>query len=403
MGSYQGNACSFSDTAISDELAAKWKEDFARAAENVEQIERLNADQRGGSWSIPVPEGVSGRIPVWTSPESWRIQIQVLLRTERGDRLRAAQDVAREKVLDVAEAMSTFANRVDGRGMTASNFAIARRAKVSERVVSRVKRLLLDLGMAVEVRRGRRLSPIERMAATAHHHGKQIYAASVWYLTSPRHAVLAVVPHRRSASIGPRSRVVTAICRNPQVSVGGELPPSRGVSSSSCVRKFSPTRAKNRAGRAIDHKTAGEGPRALHLQKAAAVLESRLRWRYGQLKQHIGVVADAIVGVGIDTARYSGEDIDKLLNRYARESGWSWPSQLTNPKRFLTTRLARIDWSGPSPSEQAAAAAAAAARRAQEQAAEFARRRADASSPEFIAQIRAQITQDLNRKKGIHR
>lgn len=338
-----------------------WENTVAEAVRAVEEMERLNASQRGRSWALPVPEDVAGRIPAITSRQGWLEQVRAVLDSPRGQRVRRAHGVSRSRVVAVSVAMALYANSDNGRDLTASNEALARRAGVGARTVRRARHTLADLGMAVEVVRGRnRLSRLERTLAEAHHGGRQTKAASVWYLTSPQAAVSQAPRRRRSASLGPRARG-SRVVRYPQRTGTGHLPSSRRVCRGSFVGKNSPTRAHARVAHHNNH------PRPLHLQRAAAVLEQRIhglpRNEHRHLDQHVGVLATAITAAGIDTTRYTGADILTCLDRDTAARGWSWPNHISNPHAFLTMRLSQIDWSPPSPTEHARHAAAAASRR----------------------------------------
>lgn len=372
QGSSDGNACLFQGPSDGDEHAANWG-DLSQAVANVERLEQANAHQRGRSWSLPVPDGVAARIPVVASRRRWLEQLRAVLASDSGDALRRAHDVSWRFVIAVAVAMALFSTSSNGRDVTASNASLAKRAGVSPRVVRRARKVLAELGFAVEVVRGRNhLNRYERMLAEAHHGGMQTRAASVWFLTMPRNAVAS--PRWASASRGPRPRALAA-AGFPQVSATGHLPPSGGVSRSSCVSKISPMRASARAAaeaaRQSKKKRIAHDPRPLHLLKAAAVLAARCgidgRWvrtEDGRLVQnplvrprcgHLGAVADAIAAAGIDTARWLGHEIDNRLNRDNKDRGWNSPSSIHTPIAYLRARLGALDWTEPSPSELDAA------------------------------------------------
>ncbi|WP_433717258.1 hypothetical protein ACQP2U_43100 (plasmid) [Nocardia sp. CA-084685] len=358
VGRSEGNACARQVPAEVDTCTAGCDQAVTHAAVDAAEIERLNKDQRGRSWAIPVKSNAVASIPVWTSRAHWQQQVQEALASDRGQHFRAAQKVALQRVFAVAVAMSRVASSNTGRDVTLSNYRLAQMAGVSDRVVSRARRVLSDLGMAVEIERGRLLSPIERKAARAHHGGWQTRAASVWALTTPRNAAKIQTPRRHSATLGPRGRVASRI---PQVGASGNLPPFRGVCSSSSVRENSPKRVRAREGRKPAKKKAVRlSPRPLDLQRAAAEL---VRHSHGLGRGHIGAIADAIAAADIDVTRYSGLDIAKRLTLDTQERGWNWPNSVTHPGRFLTARLTQMDWTARSPSEEAAQRAATASKR----------------------------------------
>lgn len=366
----------------------------------------MNATQRGHSWAIPVSAGAAARIPAWTSRAQWQLLVHLALATERGHRIRNAEKVSCSSVIAVAVTMSRFASSRTGRDVTASNFVLAGKAGVSERVVSRARKVLQELGLAVEVERGRRLSPIERAAARAHHGGWQTTAASVWYLTVPKTAVphLAEAMAARGRRIRRRrTKAVAKHRENPQAAGSGDLPPSRGVSSFCSVGSNSPTPAENRGAAGISTTSRHERrPRPLHLQRAAAEL---VRHAPALSHGHIGAVCQAILAAGIDTTRYGGRDIATCLTRDTQDRGWTWPNRIARPRAFLTARLSMLGWSGPSPTEQAAARAEERARqrRAEAEAAAQRLREAPPASDEQRARSREQFRAAMRKKDAARR
>lgn len=362
----------------------------------------MNAGQRGSSWALPVSSATASRIPAWTSRDHWHALVHLALNTARGTRIRSAQKVSCRSVIAVAVSMSRFANSANGRDVTASNFRLAARAGVSERVVSRARKVLAELGLAVEVERGRILSPIERAAARAHHGAHQSRAASVWYLTIPS----AAAARSASAGLKHRSRRRRSKCpirrskrpENPQVIGSGDLPPDRGVSSSSSVELYSPTRAVKRGAGEISSNTKQHTPWPLHLQRAAAELV-----QHGPALGlgHIGAICAALATAGIDTTRYRGRDIAERLTRDTQSRGWTWPNRIARPRAFLAARLAMIDWSLPSPTEESHARAEAARRRRTEAAEQAARRAENApSTAEHRTRCMEEIRSALRRRRS---
>ncbi len=385
--SSHGKACpqQGADFGVEDSTTALDWTDISQAEANVQRLEELNAGQRGRSWSLPIPAHSAGRVPAIASCSIWLDQVRVILASDRGAAIRGAQGISADFVVAVAEAMTKFATGGTGRDVTASNEALALRAGVSTRAVRRARKVLSDLGLAVEMARGRnRLSRLERLLAEAHHGGRQTRAASVWYLTSPREA--AMLPRRGSASLGPRSMAMKAALGYTQVNGTGHLPTSRWVSSKSLVRNYSPTRANAHAGaRTPRVKSEERRPRALHLQQAAAELVhecigmDRGQWQRVDRDQwlrlagtHIGAVCDVIASANIDTTRWDGRAIARRISEENRRRGLAWP-QVRRPIGFLKRRLSELDWTEATPAERAAARhaadLAAAAKRAAERAA----------------------------------
>ncbi|WP_214514775.1 hypothetical protein [Rhodococcus sp. WY5] len=155
-------------TPISDD---EWAHAVQQATENVTRIETLNrtSNQRGNSWSLPIPDGTYSRTPTWTSRTHWQHQVRTLLNSPTGTKLCTNHTISTEVVFAVAVIHASLAESATGRSVTASRETIAHRAGVSASTVKRARRVLTALGVAVELVRGRYLSRLEAMAAESHH------------------------------------------------------------------------------------------------------------------------------------------------------------------------------------------------------------------------------------------
>lgn len=307
-------------------------------AEEVARTEAARANnayngQRGRSWAIP------GRPPTlcWTGRSRWLALVDTLLDSDEGlDRCRR-QGLSPTTARAIAHALASLADARTGRHVTASNATIAERAAKeagrhkpwSHDVVSKVRKVLTQLGLAVEVARGRYLTKQERLEATVHHEGVQLRAASTWAL---------LVPRRWQA----KSYLV---CKSPS---------GRFTSS----RSTSPTRVRARAkapcGRSPRPK---RPPRPLAAQKVTADLVARIQSLDNG--RHIGSLVDVIAEL-VDCNRWTARDLVTILNEDARDNPRDWPSTIKHPAGFLRHRLSRLQdvLAGPSPSEVAAAHAA---------------------------------------------
>lgn len=319
-----------------------WLQLGRAAAERVAAVEAANRDmgQASGSWSLPEPAPGTGQVPVWSSRQEWQRRTREALNAAGGRAVCRRRQVSTEAVYACAVMASLAAESRTGRRVTLSNETLAARAGLSVSTVKRARRVLRDLGRAVELVRGRYLTARERVAAAMHHGGRQLRAASVWALTDPLPVTANPVPADRSMTC-PQS--------------GGRDPlPRRGhLLFSSLVSGFSPTRAQAPARRASRKAPRPvQQPRPLSVQLVAAELIAQTP---ALRRCHPGAVCDALIDAGIEAARWSGHDIATALNADTRERGWVWPVAISRPRRFLTWRLCRLDWTGPSPSEQAAA------------------------------------------------
>ncbi|WP_157227783.1 hypothetical protein [Nocardia asiatica] len=346
----------------------------------------MNAGQVGASWALPLEDGLAARVPV-VAVKDWLPLVGPALDTDAGRALVARHQTSAQAVLNHAPTVASFADSATGRGITAANATMARRAKCSPGTMRKVRYVLRDLGLAKDMRTGRRLSGVEIAAARAHHGGHQTNAASVWHLTAPRPALSSTPPREKSTRTGrdtpsasPAVRVAEGRARgrsghlSSPTGVGEERNVGRSSSFhlSSLDREKSPTRARRahartklpRKARCKPRTTAD--PRPMHLQRAAAEVVHHLhgmdrgQWvhigcqRYVRHKSwHIGWVAEALIEAGIDTTRFDGKAIAERLTRYTIERGLNWPDRISAPIAFLRSLLAKVDWTNQVPAEPA--------------------------------------------------
>ena len=392
-------------------------------------VELLNGQQSSSSsWSLPVADGAAARIPA-VSVKTWTERLPAVLDTEQAREAARRRHTSVATVLTVAKAAASFADSSTGRQITASNASIAEKARCTVPTVKRARWVLSDIGLAVEMVRGRHLSTIERAAARAHHRGFQRTAGSVWALTLPRPTATApsaqkrpLTPRRRSASLGRVTRCASLAAGASKPAAGpaatdrrDPLPSPTSVGEGSYVPaientsfllvspggKKSPTRARAHTRTKNPAKRTGSSertPRPLHLQRAAAELVAVAhgldsgQWiRCGgpgsseylrQHRGHIGAVADALLEAGIDTTRWSGRAIVARLTRSSVERGLYWPDHIQRPVGFLRQVLARIDWSSDAPRTTPAARPRCADH-------PFAGRQLDGECPECVIERRA--------------
>lgn len=318
--------------AAFDAIVAEIGGDFLQP-QNADRLAKPAADlnvalnQSGRSWRIP------GQPPaqVWTSRRYWLRSVSSVLKSEKGRALCKAHRVAPDTCYAIAVALAEFADSATGRNVAASNRRIGalaarkigRAEAFSHDTAGVARRVLAELGLAVEVARGRHLSKAERLLANEHHGGNQTRAASVWALISPRE---------------PDARPYL---------------PSRGFTprEGSCSRK-SPTRARKRTrapfGRLCHHQN-----RPLAAQKLAAELVDRIP---ALDRGHIGAIVDVVIET-VDYQRWNANDLVKLIDLDGQRRGIMWPATITKPAAFLRHRLAGLatELAGPSPSELEAA------------------------------------------------
>ena len=384
-----------------------WEASVEAAARAVDELHEFNREtgQRGQSFALPVKPGREAGVPVWSGRAEWLRQLRhQVTHVKAGQTAMSKHKVGVESMIAVAAAHARFADSKTGRGVTASRELVAKHAGVSETTVNRGRRVLRDLGMGVELARGRNLSGREFMAAELLHGGRQHRAASVWALSSPKEVVAATPPapqpkrkkrtraterltnyHARLARHA--TKAAKAGFENPQISGRDTLSLSSYVSSEDLLLRSTHQRA--RAGK--DSSTTQARPIVLQRAAATLVAQTPAMAAHG----HIGAICDVLAASGIDTTRWTGSDIIATLNRDTAARGWVWPESLDAPAAFLRWRLARIDWTSASPSELRATAEADRLREQRARAIELERRNAQVASPESRAAARAALREHL--------
>lgn len=372
----------------------------------IDELRRLNTDtdQRGKSWTLPVNPGQEASIPIWTSRDGWMRQVRYAITKTAAGRAAVTQHrIGVESMIAIASAHASSADSKTGRRVTATVQNLAVRAGVSESVVKRGRRVLKALHLGVELVRGRTLTAREFQAAEVHHGGRQHRAASVWALSSPPDLVAATStppqPKKRGSSHDRRHRAATharhtaTTGSNPNPQARGRDPLSlsglspKGISCREVITKRACAR-ENRS--SSSNRT---NPRPLNLQRAASALVAAAPVLAPS--GHIGVVCDVLVRSGIDTTRWTGRDIAKALTADTVSRGELWPNAVRSSIGYLTWRLSRLDWSGPSPSELRAAEAAHSAQRRAARDAERERARRATASPEHRRALMEQIRATL--------
>lgn len=359
-GTSQGTAYpDTGSTTYDDDLEAA----LAAAKAKTAELQELAADQRGQSFILPLAEGAYNTVCAWTGRRDWLNQARWAIHTPDGQRLRKHYQIALPTFLVLIVAIAAFADSRTGRDVAAAGDTIARHAGAgSAKAVQRCRAILRDLGLAVEMARGRVLTGDEHLAAELHHGGRQHRAASRWALTSPVWAVTGAAAERRH---NPGKETTK---RKRRGSGFVHLSRSKYLGSNKVTSRRTHQRAHTREA-ARPKSTTPRSPRPLHLQRAAAeLLRHATTLDHGQ---HPGSVCNVLADIGIDTTRWRGRDIARALDHDTATRGWIWPhhSQMRKPNHLLRWRLAHIDFTGPSPADRAATARAARAERAADRAA----------------------------------
>jgi len=301
---------------------------LAQARRRADAAARLNSDtaQRGHSWSLPhTPPALT-----WTSSRHWLGQVYDALSASPARKLLAERRLPLPTVFAVASACARLADSRTGRGITASCRTIGvvagrilRRGRpLAADTVKRARRILAQLGLAVECARGRYLTRDERDAALAHHGGTQIRAASVWALVSPKDTVCSRLP---SGSSTPRKGPTGSGSPNARATRTRKAPSGRP--------HMTPTRTR-------------------HAHRVTAQLLTHAPGL--DTGRHLGSLVD-VVAEHVDCTRWTGHDLAHLLFVDARTGHrHDWPTHIANPAAFLRFRLRRLapTLAGPSPRDR---------------------------------------------------
>ncbi|UVT27764.1 replication protein (plasmid) [Rhodococcus pyridinivorans] len=271
-------------------------------------------------------------------------QIITFARSETGIKICHEHRIAPDKFIAAANAHAAYADEATGRSLTAARATLAEYAGISIDVLDRARQILRRLGAAVELVRGRYLTIAERIEASLTHGGKQLRAASVWALTSK---------FTVNSSVYPQFPNHADLPENP---LG-----SSGISRSQVLTN---ARASRRARASTK---AGDQPRPLHTQIAAARLADRLAPvlpgcrgvdRQGHYvpntsHHHIGIIIDTLIDAGIDTTRWTGDAIADRIAEFRRDR--TLP-HIASPRAFFRWQLRVLAevWAGPTPTERRA-------------------------------------------------
>lgn len=386
--------CSFGPTSVSNHIPACRPQRSAHTARDNRRgpgraTPQTRRGRRRGSYNLRVADGAYSPIPVWDSRAGWMRQIITFARSETGIKICHEHRIAPDKFIAAANAHAAYADESTGRSLTAARDTLAEYAGISTDVLDRARQILRRIGAAVELVRGRYLTIAERIEASLTHGGKQLRAASVWALTSKFTADSSVYPQFPNHADLPE---------NP---LG-----STGISRSQVITNARATRRARAS-------TKGEGdPRPLHAQIAAARLADRLgatmpeyrgvdrngHYVPGTTHHHVGAIADALTAAGIDTTRWTGDDVADQITEFRRDR--SLP-HLASPTAFLRWQLRALAdvWSGPTPTERRTEIQD---RRAAERRAELDRRAAHPpASDDTRATALAEIRQILFQRSGM--
>lgn len=310
---------------------------------------------RVGSYALSAGGRCSGQyaaVRAWDGLAAWLSELLEWSESPEGKATRDAHGhISVRRFMAVAQAEGETADARTGREVTTSHETAALRAteilgqRVSRGVAIRARRVMEAAGFSVTVAEGRYLFTHERQEAQEAHGQVQRRAASVRALTHP-------TKRRRFVSVNEIEH----------------LPRRGGVNTLSHVKRNSPTHAQARAQAATRprHSRKNDRRRAnahhsghryststLRLASALTGLPFLSSWR-GVIgdgdrmrivpnARHIGGVCNVIAASGIDTERWTFEDVRDVLAQLGREGLPTLDgNQVENPLGYLATLLRRV-------------------------------------------------------------
>lgn len=268
----------------------------------------------GKSWT-PEPEGgTQARVPCWWSREQWIQAVFQDLTTETGAGALSRHRTCAARVQAVSTADANTADTTTGRNVRTSHATVAKKLGCSVDTVRRARRVLRDLGWAVEITRGRYMTQAERILASLHKDTYQNRFASNRSLTIPARAV-AVHPYPEGVKKpSPKTSRVVPSAR------------SRGTGTSKPQpKKTHPARPSVSVG----------------IQKLTARLVRRLPW-LDRRDQHLMGLCRSLAQCGV-TEEWTIQDLMNAMETDHRTRGLLTlpPNSQRNPRALFLTQVRR--------------------------------------------------------------
>src|SRR3954447_14831454 len=275
--------------------------------------------RRIGAGVCPAP-GATSRRPAWWSAEDW---IEAEVRgavAERRDLCRA-HHVDPDTVLAVARGMAGFADFRTGRDCRPTNAGLVALLRLSLSTVQRARRVLKDLGLVVELIRGRSImTRTERLAAWRRGSTHRQIAAE-FALCSPRR----------------RPQPQPAIVERDTPPGTPDLPPS---SSDPNTHLQATTETRKAAPRpAATQKVPAQPPKQDQpARRLADAVRHRLPWLSGTSARRLTPTLHRFAAAG-----WTPRDIDRAVADALATRGWRLPRKISQPAAYLATLLRALD------------------------------------------------------------
>lgn len=268
----------------------------------------------GKSWTPEPESGSQARVPCWWSREQWIQAVFQDLTTETGAGALSRHRTCAARVHAVSTADANTADTTTGRNVRTSHATVAKKLGCSVDTVRRARRVLRDLGWAVEITRGRYMTQAERILASLHKDTYQNRFASNRSLTIPTRAI-AVHPYPEGVKkSSPKTSRVVPSAR------------SRGAGTGKLQPK------KNHAARPSV---------SLGIQKLTARLVRRLPW-LDRRDQHLMGLCRSLSQCGV-TEEWTVQDLMNALETDHRTRGLLTlpPNSQRNPRALFLTQVRR--------------------------------------------------------------
>ena len=268
----------------------------------------------GKSWT-PEPEGgAQARVPCWWSREQWIQAVFQDLTTETGAGALARHRTCAARVQAVSTTDANTADTTTGRNVLTSHATVAKKLGCSVDTVRRARRVLRDLGWAVEITRGRYMTQAERILASLHKDTYQNRFASNRSLTIPARAV-AVHPYPEGVKKpSPKTSRVVPSARLRGAGTGKSQPKKNHTARPSV---------------------------SVGIQKLTARLVRRLPW-LDRRDQHLMGLCRSLAQCGV-TEEWTAQDLMNAMENDHRTRGLLTlpPNSQRNPRALFLNQVRR--------------------------------------------------------------
>lgn len=273
--------------------------------------------------------GATSRLPAWWGADDWLEEVADALT----DEVCRQHRIARDTVLAVARGHADYADYRTGRECRPTNERLTEVVRVSLSTIKRGRRVLRDLGLLVELVRGRSMMTREERLAAWRRGSSWRQVAAEFALVSRRRRA----PKRRATKVREGGSLV-APSRPP---VEGDPPPGATKESSFSHLCRSSLRRRNRNEEPLrgthNEERAGGGidPAARRL---AETVQRRVEWLRGVSARRTAPTLARFARAG-----WTAEDVRLAVRDSLAARGWRVPAALLQPAAYLAKLLRDLD------------------------------------------------------------